>query len=110
MKPIEQMNLAELADDIDAFVERFPYFGRITNRLRKLHDLTRWIPVDERMPTEEDVMKTDDDTHSYMNGLVLWYVEDKTGSRYYHFSKWYLPPKSYYKLISWKRIIPPEDK
>jgi hypothetical protein len=76
-------------------------------QLRLELDKHRWISVEERMPTEDDVMKTDDDTHSYMNGLVLWYVEDKTGPRYYHFSKWYLPPKNYYKLISWKRIIPP---
>jgi hypothetical protein len=51
MKAIKDMNLAELANLIehDTYVE-----WQVIDRLRELHELTRWIPVSERMPTEED--------------------------------------------------------
>lgn len=46
MKPIDQMNLAELADHYDQ------YFGvtDMTARLRAIHEETRWIPVSEKLP------------------------------------------------------------
>jgi hypothetical protein len=55
MKPIEQMNIAELSDKLCDLHEGDTVGRlRIATRMDKLHDLTRWIPVSERMPTEED--------------------------------------------------------
>ena len=50
MKPINEMNLAELMELYDR------YWGAddISYRIRELHELTRWIPVEERFPTTED--------------------------------------------------------
>ena len=60
MKPINEMNLAELA-------EFFDDDERIAIRLRELHSLTRWIPVEERLPTEKDGDE---------KGYVLWWRTD----------------------------------
>jgi hypothetical protein len=51
MKPIEQMNLAELADSLHGTV-----YKDYIIRLRELHNLNRWISVDERWPETEDVL------------------------------------------------------
>lgn len=51
MKPINEFTLAEIANAVEA-TEMFN--PAIASRLRELHDLTRWIPVSERMPTKED--------------------------------------------------------
>jgi hypothetical protein len=53
------MNLAELADFVDAKLQSIHYRTsdddlHVANRLRAIHNLTRWIPVSERMPTKED--------------------------------------------------------
>jgi hypothetical protein len=57
MKPISEMTLLEIADFIE--YEEMPISA---DRLRAIHDLTRWIPVDERLPTESDAL----------NGEVEW--------------------------------------
>jgi hypothetical protein len=62
-------------------------------RLRELHDLTRWIPVSERMPTEED---------SYQ-GRVLWLQEE-----YSIMVGGYTLPRSFTRATRWQRITPPE--
>jgi hypothetical protein len=54
MKPISEMNLAELADALDALRPTHSLNGLVQDRLRELHEQTRWIPVSERMPTEAD--------------------------------------------------------
>jgi hypothetical protein len=53
MKDIDKMNLAELADALQRF--EFDMLNEaVANRLRVIHEETRWIPVSERMPTEAD--------------------------------------------------------
>ena len=55
MKPINEMNLSDLADYFDS---EYSVYGidleYCADRLRQLHELTRWIPVSERLPTEAD--------------------------------------------------------
>jgi hypothetical protein len=51
MKPIDQMNLAELAEIMAPYSD---LKERIINRLRVIHEETRWIPVSERMPNNEE--------------------------------------------------------
>jgi hypothetical protein len=62
MKPIDQMNLAECLDALR--METLPLdenwsFATFSRQDRiqladRIHELTRWILVSERMPTEED--------------------------------------------------------
>ena len=90
MKPIEQMNLAELAEIMAPYSD---LKERIINRLRVIHEETRWIPVSERMPTEEDA-----DTR----GKVMWYFWGE------HYESRYWNLRSDYGATHWKRITPPE--
>jgi hypothetical protein len=54
MKDIKDMNLAELANKLcDLHEGDTVGLLRIADRMDKLHDLTRWIPVSERMPESE---------------------------------------------------------
>lgn len=100
-KPIEKMNTGELADEFNpANAEssvRYDYatMYRLTSRLRELHDLTRWIPVSERMPTEDDSYK----------GRVLW----KDNDGFVTTLNYKLKHEHYY-FPYWQRITPPEDK
>jgi hypothetical protein len=110
MKPINEYTLQECLDAmkrIDADLLEYGYHEALSDRI---HSLTRWIPVSERLPTEEDVMNTNDDIHSYMNGLVLWLVAHESGRLDYVLSKWYMPPSTYNKLLAWRRIDKPEGK
>jgi hypothetical protein len=98
-KRIEDMNIEELARAcmaIDSgYQESIVGLQSISERLLKLHDLTRWIPVSERMPTVED---------SY-RGRVLWLQEEYSiivGS--------YDLARSKTRATHWQRITPPEDK
>ena len=55
MKPIDQMTLPELADAIWTMdIENWHVRDKLVPRLRAIHNLTRWIPVSERTPTEKD--------------------------------------------------------
>jgi hypothetical protein len=126
MKPINEYTLQEclellihkgtlLGGEKATLIGKTPPFHLIdANGVReianRIHELTRWIPVEERMPTEEDVMNTNDDIHSYMNGLVLWLVAHESGRLDYVLSKWYMPPSTYNKLLAWRRIDKPEGK
>ena len=100
MKPIDQMTLAEVLGHL-----RFSNFYdelSVENTCNmqadvadRIHDLTRWIPVSERMPTVED---------SY-RGRVLWLQEEYSiivGS--------YDLARSKTRATHWQRITPPEDK
>lgn len=71
MKAISKMTLPEIADEITGDAYICEYMGNglnndaIASRLRELHDLTRWIPVGERMP--DDVF---DYVHVYYDGMI----------------------------------------
>jgi hypothetical protein len=106
MKDIDQMNLAELANKLcDLHEGDTVGLLRIADRMDKLHDLTRWIPVSERMPTEEDAH----------NGQVLvkeenWTTDHAYSIAYYKNIEPDVPerqPSEWY-VTYWKRITPPE--
>lgn len=44
MKPINEMNLAELADRMESDEDIYHDEYVFIERLRELHELTRWIP------------------------------------------------------------------
>jgi hypothetical protein len=98
MKPIDQMTLPEIVeymDDMGIDFERWDRpdpIGDICNRLRELHDLTRWIPVSERMPTEEDSHRL----------KVLW--QDQYGNVVH---ARYDAPLKISSAVAWQRITSP---
>lgn len=51
MKAIKDMNLSEIAQYLTSLVW---VRADVIDRLRELHELTRWIPVSERLPTKAD--------------------------------------------------------
>jgi len=63
MKPIKEMTLPEIIEYMDdmgidyELWDRHDPIDEICNRLREIHDLTRWIPVSERMPEDEGVVR-----------------------------------------------------
>ena len=60
MKPIFKMSLLQLADALDtATYLTQGELEQFSARLRELHDLTRWISVSERLPTQEDADTND---------------------------------------------------
>jgi hypothetical protein len=88
MKDIKDMNLAECLDELHA-VSRYnrPIIDRI-------HDLTRWIPVSERLPTKED-----GDSQFYMVQVV---------STAGFFASVVYTAVHYSCHSHWQRITPPE--
>lgn len=99
MKDTKDMNLAELAEKV-RWLE-YCVNGcviEISDRLLELHELTRWIPVSERLPTEADA-----DRHGY----VLWWSEDEVALPVAHYWDFTGVPK--YHFTHWKRITPPEE-
>jgi hypothetical protein len=63
MKPINEMNLVECIDALceKHFVDEhpIPVYKHHDKRIAiRIHDLTRWIPVEERLPTKEDGYKS----------------------------------------------------
>lgn len=104
MKEIKDMNLAELADRLESDEDIYHDEYVFVERLRELHDLTRWIPVSERMPTEEDGYRTyhvlviwDDGQITQLPwGVVSEYVGDEC-----HFPNTGC-------VTHWRKITPPE--
>ena len=101
MKEIKDMNLAECINRLrelpdgtieDQFDMRdLPWIFDVAEELaNRIHELTRWIPVSERMPTEADGKHI----HIFDGlGLPFTIMRKSLGS--------YVP-------THWKRITPPE--
>ena len=104
MKDIKDMNLRELANKLcDLHEGDTVGLLRIADRMDKLHDLTRWIPVSERMPTKED--------GDSMGLVFVWHDTSSPllkGHGYVAHYHWV--PASDEGITHWKRITPPEDK
>ena len=109
MKLIEQMNLAECIEALhsDMEIEVFDGAGewrlsytRLANVADRIHDLTRWIPVSERMPTKED--------GDSMGLVFVWHDTSSPllkGHGYVAHYHWV--PASDEGITHWKRITPP---
>jgi hypothetical protein len=98
MKAVKDMSLRELVEEVNFYSQRFPHLALVADRLYELHDLTQWIPVSERMPTEEDGYIFSDrgcvvawDNEIGIHDTVFWFrvINEE---RYTH----------------WRRITPPE--
>jgi hypothetical protein len=104
MKPIDQMTLPEcieaLGIDFDDTSVRVD-LSRINLIADRIHDLTRWVPVSERMPTEEDGLNLSD-------GLCVLVKSAEIPS--WHRIVPYSRANSLNGYSHWRRITPPEDK
>jgi hypothetical protein len=97
MKDIKDMNLAEAITalrDVDVITRGYQCnYDAIEELADRIHDLTRWIPVSERMPTEADV-----DEH----GEVLAWSPDP----HITYTASCIPLSHHF--TRWQRITPPE--
>jgi hypothetical protein len=98
MKPISEMTLPECLD----MLKTASVWGDLVHISNRIHDLTRWIPVEERMPTEDD------------GYFIQWWIDDdrEIGDELAYFPHpevgyYHVPPKG---ATDWKRITPPEGK
>jgi hypothetical protein len=106
MKDIEDMNLAEAITalrDVDVITRGYQCnYDAIEELADRIHDLTRWIPVSERMPTKQD-----GDENGYIFTLER---EKESPNRLYPCIQTWSDIRSdyYYEITHWKRITPPE--
>jgi hypothetical protein len=116
MKDIKDMNLAELAEKV-RWLE-YCVNGcviEISDRLHELNDLTRWIPVSERMPTEEDFgidkrfrvwIGSIDSTAIFTEGRLYVWDDEAYNSGWTEYD----PNNHRVAFTHWQRITPPEAK
>jgi hypothetical protein len=101
--PISEWTLKECINALkrmDADLLEYGYAIYIADRI---HDLTRWIPVSERMPTEEDL-----DEHG---NVLASEVERESPNRRYQFmvkGDTIGSTDYFYTITHWRRITPPE--
>jgi len=106
MKPIRGMSLLELAEYVNNNLGSGDDINDIIYRLCELHDLTRWIPVSERMPTKADANE---------QGYVCTYNKGRTGICFLgengHPKVWHSYHQDWVhfdgQLTHWQRITPP---
>jgi hypothetical protein len=98
MKPINEMSLAECLGEVKLLNGVYGY-NDPSLLADRIYELTRWIPVSERLPTEADA-----DQHGY---VIIREVENESPKRVYHaLVKWkdIGKPDYFYTITDWKRI------
>jgi hypothetical protein len=116
MKDIKDMNLAEAITalrDVDVITRGYQCnYEAIEELADRIHNLTRWIPVSERMPTEEDfgndvfrvwVNGTDERACFDCGKLLVWENDSYNAG-------WCEYDKGNWKrdFTHWQHITPPE--
>ena len=110
MKPIDQMNLAELAEIMAPYSD---LKERIINRLRELHEEARWIPVSERLPDKEElVLVWAKGYDGQYHAIEDWWCEISEAPLGFSSATivvgegWH--ENEFENVTHWKRITPPE--
>jgi hypothetical protein len=92
MKEISEYTLKECLEEIEMLHGGYGF--RDPEKLAdRIHELTRWISVEERMPTQED------------KDVLAWYATE------YPFAvlvNWYEFPMNNRSVTHWQRITSPE--
>jgi hypothetical protein len=93
-----------LSDMEDDELLKSPYdedFAQIVGMAKRLRELTRWISVSERLPTEADA-----DQHGYV--IVRDADNESSGETYHSMVQWDNVGKfeHFYTITNWKRIDP----
>jgi hypothetical protein len=108
--------IEELANRIDTLLfeqaqRHDAWVDALENRINSLEAKHRWIPVEERMPTEEDgaVRCTDkcDPSNEFVAKIIKsvlkrWTIGGFDNMGWYEVNSW--------EFNYWQRITPPEDK
>jgi hypothetical protein len=101
MKDINQMNLAGCLDALRAFGHS-EEIDTPLDLADRIHDLTRWVSVSERLPTKDDadlegyvLVRGVNNDGLIQNDIDLWN----------HIGDW---NDKYWELTHWKRINLPE--
>jgi hypothetical protein len=105
MKPINEMTLAECLEELsNGSGNDYMSFNDTRKIADRIHKLTRWIPISERMPTR-------DDGDRYGRVLVFERGKYTPHGTYTRFVGWdSLDDVDYfYTVTHWKRITPPEN-
>jgi hypothetical protein len=100
MKAIDEMSLAECLGEVKLLNGVYGY-NDPSLLADRIHDITRWIPVEERLPTEADA-----DQHGYV--LVRDADNESSGETYHSMVQWDNVGKfeHFYTITNWKRIDP----
>jgi hypothetical protein len=106
MKPINEMNLAEclwvICNPMEVTLD-YTMTEILKQIADRIHSLTRWIPVEERLPTFEDA-----DEEGY---VFIRERENESPHRTYHTVGRYdslKVPDYFYTVTHWRRIDTPE--
>ena len=116
MKEIKDMNLAECIEalrDVDVITRGYQCnYEAIEELADRIHELTRWISVSERMPTEKEhgnevfrvwVLGGETDA-CFVSGKIMVWVDSPFEADYEEYD-----PKRYRTAFThWQRITPPE--
>jgi hypothetical protein len=96
MKEISEYTLKECLEEVEMLHGGYGF--RDPEKLAdRIHNLTRWIPVSERMPENLKVVLCMTHHGRYMvSGYCRDTAQDET---------WFVS-----RFVAWKRITPPEDK
>jgi hypothetical protein len=111
MKEISEYTLKECLEEVEMLHGGYGY--RDPEKLAdRIHDLTRWIPVSERMPTEKEfgnevfrvwVLGGETDA-CFVSGKIMVWVDSPFEADYEEYD-----PKRYRTAFThWQRITPPE--
>lgn len=96
------IDTVRIAHQLDSLLEEPIELGDILRQLsERIDELTRWIPVDERLPNKDD-----GDNNGY---VITREVENGSPNRAYNeMVKWdYVgKPDYFYTVLYWKRIAP----
>jgi hypothetical protein len=102
MKPINEMSINEclwvICNPMEASTQ-YTSTEILKQLANRIHELTRWIPVSERLPTEADA-----DQHGYV--LVRDADNESSGETYHSMVQWDNVGKfpHFYTITDWKRI------
>jgi hypothetical protein len=110
--PISKWTLRECINALkrmDADLLEYGYAIYIADRI---HDLTRWIPVSERMPTEDEfgneifrVWVSGIETNAcFVSGKIMVWVDSPFEADYEEYD----PKRHKTAFTHWQRITPPE--
>jgi hypothetical protein len=114
MKPINEMTLAECLEELsNGSGNDYMSFNDTRKIADRIHKLTRWIPVSERMPTQEDFgneifrvwINGTDERACFDCGKLLVWENDPYNAGWCEYDKgnWKTD------FTHWQRITPPEE-
>lgn len=116
MKPINEMSLSECLESFFECLEaqrdgEWQWTGireltaiRLSQLSDRIHDLTRWIPISERMPTKEDA---DESGYVLVHGTRRLFLNVRQETNMWYWDAVTGAPIGSTTLTHWRRIDTP---